>query len=73
MDIAAVDGDRMNENSKPVDREKVHSTAFALKLQNTVDHSVNNRPVKRLVARLPPAFYTVPRAEWNYGIITTFL
>jgi len=38
-------------------------------------HSVNGRPMKRLplVARLPPAFYTVPHAEWNYGIMTSFL
>ena len=35
----------------------------------------NNRPVKRLplVARLPPAFYIVPHAVWNYGIVTPFL
>ena len=36
--------------------------------------SVNNRPVKRLtmVTRLPTAFYTVPYAGWNYGIVTPF-
>ena len=40
-----------------------------------VDHSVNNRPVKRLasVTRLPSAFYIVPHAGWNYGIVTPFL
>jgi len=29
---------------------------------------LNNKPVKRLplVARLPPAFYIVPHAGWNY-------
>jgi len=38
-------------------------------------HSVNDKPVKRLpsVARLPPAFYIVPHAGWNYGIVTQFL
>jgi len=38
-------------------------------------HSVNNKPVKRLpsVARLPLAFYIVPHAGWNYGIVTPFL
>jgi len=40
----------------------------------TVFVSVNNRPVKQLplVARLPPAFYIVPYAAWNYGILTPF-
>ena len=39
------------------------------------DHSVNNKPVKRLssVARLPPAFYSGPHAGWYYGIVTPFL
>jgi len=38
------------------------------------NHSVNNRPEKRLtlVARLPPAFYIVPHAGWNYGIVSPF-
>ena len=26
-----------------------------------------------LVARLPAAFYIVPRAEWNYGVMIPFL
>ena len=26
-----------------------------------------------LVARLPPTFYIVPHAGWNYGIVTSFL
>jgi len=40
-------------------------TNFYTFLVNSVYCSVNNRPVKRLplVARLAPAFYTVPRAE----------
>jgi len=47
------------------------------KTGNTIqsgNHSVNNGPVKRLtlVARLPPAFYIGPHAEWNYGIVTPF-
>jgi len=25
------------------------------------------------VARLPPAFYIVPHADWNFGIVTPFL
>ena len=31
MDLAAVDGDKINEDNKPVDREKVHFRAFAFK------------------------------------------
>jgi len=37
MDISAVDGNRINEENKPVDREKVHFTGFALKAHDTVD------------------------------------
>jgi len=32
MDLSAMDGNRINENSKPVDREKVHFTGILLKL-----------------------------------------
>jgi len=41
-------------------------------------HSVNNRPVKRLALSptLSPAaaaaIYIVPHASWNYGIMTPF-
>ena len=36
--------------------------------EQTIHHSVNNKPVKRppLVARLPPAFYIGPHAVWNH-------
>ena len=30
MDSSAVDGNRITEDNKPVDREKVHSREFAL-------------------------------------------
>jgi len=37
-------------------------------------HDQRKLNVKRLplVARLPPAFYIVPHASWNYGIVTSF-
>jgi len=36
-------------------------------------HSVNNRPAKRLplLPMLSVAFYIVPHAGWNYGIVMT--
>jgi len=36
MDISAVDGNRINDENKPVDREKVNFTGFDLKSQNVV-------------------------------------
>jgi len=38
-------------------------------------YSVNNRPVKSLPLSpmLSAAFYIVPYAGWNYGIVMTFL
>jgi len=38
-------------------------------------HSVNNRPAKRLplLPMLSAAFYIVPHAGWNYGIVMTYL
>ena len=48
MDISAVDGNRTNEDSKPVDREKVHSIEFVLKPQDTVDHR-GTQPTKSRV------------------------
>ena len=42
---------------------------------NNNNHSVNNKPVKRLalVAMLPPALDVGPHAGWNYGIVTPYL
>jgi len=39
------------------------------------EHDRSKLNVKRLtlVARLPPAFYTVLHAGWNYGLVTPFL
>ena len=51
-----------------------YALASGLLPEVTLRHSVNNSPVKRLplVGRLPPAFYIVPHADWNYGIVTPF-
>jgi len=56
-------------------RAKFEVVRSCARAENETPTSVNNRPVKRitLVARLPPAFYIVPHAGWNYGIVTPFL
>jgi len=43
MDIGAVDGDKINEDNKPVDSEKVHFTEFAFKNRWTAGHPTVSR------------------------------
>jgi len=51
----------------------LHFQVELFEILHLMNHSVNNGPVKRLTLMARKlAFYIVPHAGWNYGIVTPF-
>jgi len=71
---AGVHGSLAGKDGRVPASLNLHYFIYTVRSADHHGHSVNNRPVKRLtlVARLPPAFYIGPHADWNYGIVTPF-